>query len=84
LTIVAGLNSSRVSSSRLIVLGFGSRRSGSVWGNVLASGTLRPKRAPIAPIVGVSRSLKVPSTVRPSRCEPPFDPGSGVLPRPVS
>ena len=57
LTIVAGLNSSRVSSSRLTTLGFGSSSSGADSGYVPSTGTLRPKRAPIMPIAGCSRSV---------------------------
>ena len=61
LTIVAGMNSSRVSSSRLTTRAFGSSSCGSGSGYVCSSGTLRPKRAPIIPIAGASRSLWLPS-----------------------
>src|SRR5919112_332944 len=38
-------------------------------------GTLRPKRVPAPPILGFSRSLKVPSTVRAMRWRLPLDDG---------
>ena len=62
LSVVAGMNSFRVSSSRLTVRGFGS--SGFFSFTVCSSGTLRPKRLPRLPINGSSRLLKVPSSVR--------------------
>ena len=63
-SVVAGMNSLRVSSSRLTTRGFGSRIAGSASGNVRASGTLRPKRAPTAPMRGLETSFQVPSTER--------------------
>ena len=62
LSVVAGMNSLRVNSSRLTVRGFGS--SGFFSFAVYSSGTLRPKRLPRLPISGSSRLLKVPSSVR--------------------
>ena len=64
LSVVAGMNSSRVRSSRLIVRAFGSSSLSSGSRTVSSSGTLRPKRLPSAPISGSSRSLNVPSSVR--------------------
>ena len=62
LSVVAGMNSFRVSSSRLTVRGFGS--IGSFSRTVYSSGTLRPNRLLRLPISGSSRLLKVPSSVR--------------------
>ena len=83
LTIVAGLNSSRVRSFRLTRRGFGSSSCGSGSGKVLASGTLRPKRWPIIPIAGWERSFQLPSDVRSVRSRPSAAAGFASL-SPVS
>ena len=64
LSVVAGLNSSRVISVWLTMRGFGERISGIGSGNVMSIGALRPNRVPALPIAGFSRSLKVPSGER--------------------
>ena len=63
LPAVAGISSSRVISRRLTVRGLGSSMR-SVSGQVCSIGTLRPKRVPAIPIVGLARSFQLPSTVR--------------------
>jgi hypothetical protein len=52
-----------VNSSWLTARGFGVIRL-AVSGKVSLSGTLRPNRVPLAPIIGHDRSLKLPSEVR--------------------
>ena len=76
LRMVAGLNSSRVISSRLITRGFGTRRL-AVSGDTCSSGKLRPKRRPTDPIDGHFRSLNEPSSIRPSRCSGVVVTGAG-------
>src|SRR6266567_7885838 len=63
LSMVTGWKVSRVSSSRLTMRGLGVRTVDSL-GYASYRGTLLPKRVPTLPIVGCSRSLYVPSTVR--------------------
>ena len=63
-SVVAGTNSSRVCRSRLTARAFGVSSRGSVSGYVCFSGKLRPKRVPVEPISGFSRSLNVPSIIR--------------------
>src|SRR5215213_2804163 len=84
LSVVAGWNSWRVRSSRLTVRGFGLSRAHSFSGYVNSMGTLRPKRVPALPIVGFSRSLKVPSTVREVRWRLPSGGGRSADPLEVS
>ena len=77
--IVAGLNVSRVISSRLTTRGLGTSRFG-VSGKVCSSGKLRPKRRPAAPIFGKCRSLCVPSIVAGS-AKRRIEIGRNLLPR---
>src|SRR4051812_19052732 len=63
-SVVAGMNSCLVSSSRLTVRGLGSMKSASDSDPAASSGTLRPKRVRAAPMTGPDRSLYDPSTVR--------------------
>src|SRR5215210_2662251 len=64
LSVSAGWNWWRVSSSRLTVRGLGESSAGVGSGKVRERGTLRPKRVLALPIVGSPRSLKVPSALR--------------------
>ncbi len=57
LSVEAGLNVVRRSSSLLTVRGFGSNRAGGTSARPSSSGTLRPKRVPAIPIDGNDRSL---------------------------
>jgi hypothetical protein len=68
LTLVAGRKGDRVSSRRLTSRGLGSISSSEVTGRTWSSGMLRPKRAPAMPMVGWSRSLCEPSTLRLTMC----------------
>src|SRR5579862_8730564 len=61
LRVVAGTNVWRDRSSRLTVLGLGLRMAGSGSGYVSRIGTFRPKRVRALPMVGLDRSLYVPS-----------------------
>jgi len=56
LRIVAGWNFVRVMTALLIARGLGFRRLAES-GNTSVSGTLRPKRVPVLPIIGHFKSL---------------------------
>ncbi len=67
-TVVAGTNSVRVSSARLISRGLGVSTPASSGRTAADSGTFRPNRVPAMPIRGFARSLYEPSVVRLMRC----------------
>ncbi len=56
-SVVAGVNSLRRISVRLIVCGLGVISPGIASGNALSSDTFRPKRVPAIPMSGSSRAL---------------------------
>ncbi len=63
-SVVAGVNSLRRISVRLIVCGLGVISPGIASGNALSSDTFRPNRVPAIPMSGSSSALYEPSGVR--------------------